>query len=125
MEEVDPSKRTNIYKADLASQGISKICGLCVNTKRSIRARYPNADTELGFGSLLKPSKWLPPTLPTKPGTQIDCVEPVRNSSDWFQRYTLCFGGPCKVSDPPAGYWCSTNTPKLFTVPSGITVKMI
>ena len=123
--DVDSSKKTNIYKADLSSQGIETIPGLRVNTKRAIRARYPNADPEFGFGSSLKPSKWLPPTLPTKPDSQIDPAQPIRNSSDWFQKYTLGVGGPCKDFDPPAGYWCSTNNARtpLFTVPSGMIAE--
>ena len=120
--DVDSSKKTNIYKADLSSQGITSVPGLRVNTKRAIRARYPNADPEIGFGSSLTPSSWLPPTLPTKPDSQIDPAEPIRNSSDWFKKYTLGVGGPCKVFDPPAGYWCSTNNARtpLFMVPSGM-----
>ena len=38
---VDPSRSSNIYKADISSHGIRKIPGLRVNTKRGIRARYP------------------------------------------------------------------------------------
>jgi hypothetical protein len=41
----------NIYKADLSSEGLESIWGLRINTKRGIRARYPNADPEFGFGS--------------------------------------------------------------------------
>lgn len=58
--DVDTSKQTNIYKADLSSQGIDTIPGLRINTKRAIRARYPNADPELGFGSGLKAESWVP-----------------------------------------------------------------
>ena len=49
--DVNPSKGVNIYKADISSHDVNVIPGLRVNNKRAIRARYPNADPELGFGS--------------------------------------------------------------------------
>ena len=107
---VDPSKNTNIYKADLSSEGMATIPGLRINTKRAIRARYPNADPELGFGSSLHPNKWLPSTLPTTPDTEVNPDEPLRNSSSSFTKYQLGIGGPCKNFDPPAGYWCGSRT---------------
>ena len=122
--DVDASKKTNIYKADLSSQGIDTVPGLRINTKRAIRARYPNADPELGFGSGLKAEKWVPPTLPTAPDTEINPDTPVRNSSSSFQKYQLGIGGPCKNFDPPAGYWCGSHTggggAATYKVPSGM-----
>ena len=122
--DVDASKKTNIYKADLSSQGIDTVSGLRINTKRAIRARYPNADPELGFGSSLKAEKWLPPTLPSTPDTEINPDTPVRNSSSSFQKYQLGIGGPCKNFDPPAGYWCGSKTggggAATYKVPSGM-----
>ena len=55
---------SNIYMADLSSTGITDVPGFRVNNMRSIRARYPNADPELGFGSTLKAQSWAKPTLP-------------------------------------------------------------
>ena len=122
--DVDSSKKTNIYKADLSSESIDTIPGLRVNMKRAIRARYPNADPELGFGSSLSADKWLPPTLPSQPDTEINPDTPMRNSSDSFQQYQLGIGGPCKNFEPPAGYWCGSKTSGggafTYRVPSGM-----
>ena len=123
---VDSSKKTNIYKADLSSDNIDTIPGFRVDMKRAIRARYPNADPELGFGSNLTASKWLPPTLATDPDTEVFPDIPLRKSSDnnYFQKYQLGIGGPCKYFDPPAGYWCGNNTEGggafTYKVPSGM-----
>ena len=121
---VDQSKQTNIYKADLSSEGIDTIPGLRVNTKRAIRARFPNADPELGYGSTLNANKWLPPTLPTAPDTEVNPDQPVRNSSGSFMKYQLGIGGPCKNFDPPAGYWCGSHTEgggaATYKIPSGM-----
>ena len=122
--DVDSSKKTNIYKADLSSENIATIPGLRVNMKRAIRARYPNADPELGFGSSLSADKWLPPTLPSQPDTEVNPDTPMRNSSDSFQQYQLGIGGPCKNFEPPAGYWCGSKTSGggafTYRVPSGM-----
>ena len=122
--DVDSSKKTNIYKADLSSENIDTIPGFRVNMKRAIRARYPNADPELGFGSSLKANKWLPPTLPSQPDKEVNPDTPLRNSSDSFQKYQLGIGGPCKYFDPPAGYWCGSGTSGggafTYKIPSGM-----
>ena len=122
--DVDSSKKTNIYKADLSSENLETIPGFRVDTKRAIRARYPNADPEFGFGSNLTASKWIPPTLPTEPDTEVYPDTPLRKSSDNFQKYQLGIGGSCKYFDPPAGYWCGNNTygggAFTYKVPSGM-----
>ena len=121
---VDSSKKTNIYKADLSSDKILTIPGFRVNTKRAIRARYPNADPELGFGSTLMAKKWLPVTLPTQPDIEIFLDSPVRKSSDSFQKYQLGISGPCLYFKPIAGYWCGNNTSgggaHTYKIPSGM-----
>ena len=125
--DVDSSKKTNIYKADLSAENIDSITGLRVDTKRAIRARYPNADPELGFGSTLKANKWHFSTLPSSPDQEIYPATPVRTSSDWFMRYQLGVGGPCKNFDPPAGYWCGNKTAGggavTYRVPSGMVAN--
>ena len=122
--DVDSSKKTNIYKADLSSESIDTIPGFRINMKRAIRARYPNADPELGFGSSLTANKWLPPTLPSQPDKEVNPDTPLRNSSDSFQKYQLGIGGPCKYFDPPAGYWCGSKTSGggafTYKIPSGM-----
>ena len=115
----------NIYIADL---DIDSIPGLRVNTKRAIRARYPNADPEIGFGSRLAATEWLKPTVPSKPDSEYYPETPLRNTTpNMFQRYYLGIGGPCEHFTPPAGYWCGTRGagggPKTYTIPSGIVVN--
>ena len=46
------------------------VAGLRENGNRMIRARYPNANPELGFGSTLTAAGWLPPTLPPGPDVE-------------------------------------------------------
>lgn len=123
--DVDPSKKTNIYKATFSKNvTFVSISGLRVNNKRTIRARYPNADPELGFGSNLIAEKWLPPTLPDKPDKEINPSQPFRNSSQSFTKFDLGIGGPCKNFNPPAGYWCATNIggggAHVYKIPSGM-----
>ena len=123
--DVDPSKKTNIYKATFSSNvTFASITGLRVNGKRAIRARYPNADPELGFGSTLTAEKWLHSMLPTKPDKEINPSKPYRNSSASFTKFDLGIGGPCKNFDPPAGYWCATNIggggAHVYKIPSGM-----
>lgn len=114
----------NIYVADLSDENISSIRGLRINGMRSIRARYPNADPEMGFGSTLNAKSWVPPTLPTKPDKEVNPDKPMRNSSNSFQKYQLGIGGPCKDFTPPAGYWCGSATSGggafTYRVPSGM-----
>ena len=116
----------NIYVADLAS--IAAVPGLRLNGHRAIRARYPNADPELGFGSEMKAAAWNAPVIPQKPDKDFQPEKPFRNTSNSFQYYTLGIGGPCKNFDPPAGYWCSSNVEgggaNTYTIPSGMVANL-
>ena len=117
----------NIYMADLSSMSIPEITGLRVNGMRAIRARFPNADPELGFGSNLHADSWLKPTLPTTPDREVNPDTPLRTSSSSFQKYQLGVGGPCKDFTPPAGYWCGDKTSGggafTYRVPSGMVAS--
>ena len=121
---VSTSGGKNIYMADISSEGLREILGLRVNGKRGIRARYPNADPELGFGSEVRANSWLKPTLPTQPVKEINPSEPYRGSGGMFQMYQLGIGGPCENFYPPAGYWCGSKTEGggafTYTIPSGM-----
>ena len=122
---VSTSGGKNIYVTDLSKEKFDEILGLRINGKRSIRARYPNADPELqGFGSRLKAKSWLKPTLPSLPDKEINPDKPYRFTGGMFKKYTLGIGGPCKNFDPPAGYWCSGKTEGggafTYRVPSGM-----
>ena len=113
----------NIYVAQLSN--IDAVPGFRVNGMRAIRARYPNADPEMGFGSELKAKSWVAPTLPSKPDKEVNPDMPLRNTTPhMFQKYQLGIGGPCKDFDPPAGYWCGSGTQGggafTYKVPSGM-----
>lgn len=114
----------NIYVADLSQEDLDSILGLRVNSMRAIRARYPNANPEFGFGSSLKAKSWIPSTLPSEPDMEVNPDTPFRNSSDSFQKYQLGIGGPCKFFSPPAGYWCGNHSggggAAIYQVPSGM-----
>ena len=120
--DVNPSKGTNIYKTNVSA--VKEVPGLRINNKRGIRARYPNADPELGFGSKLLADKWLPPATPPQPDTEVNPDQPFRNSSVSFKKYQLGIGGTCNDFDPPAGYWCGNRTEgggaETYRIPSGM-----
>ena len=78
--------------------------GLRVNGMRAIRARYQNANPEMGFGSELKTS-WGSPMVSNQPDKEINPKTPVRDTADSFKLYNLGIGGPCKYFMDPAGYW--------------------
>eukprot|EP01116_Phalansterium_solitarium_P023012 TRINITY_DN785_c0_g1_i1.p1 TRINITY_DN785_c0_g1~~TRINITY_DN785_c0_g1_i1.p1 ORF type:complete len:881 (-),score=338.00 TRINITY_DN785_c0_g1_i1:265-2871(-) len=103
-----------VYVADVSSYNLETIKGLRVNGLRGIRARYPNADPELGFGSSLEATSWTAPNGPFNPDQVFRPPVPFRNSSASFEYYNLGVGGPwCSgplAFDPPAGYWCSNMT---------------
>eukprot|EP00005_Dracoamoeba_jomungandri_P000463 CAMPEP_0174252392 /NCGR_PEP_ID=MMETSP0439-20130205/1880_1 /TAXON_ID=0 /ORGANISM="Stereomyxa ramosa, Strain Chinc5" /LENGTH=754 /DNA_ID=CAMNT_0015332915 /DNA_START=107 /DNA_END=2368 /DNA_ORIENTATION=+ len=112
----------NIYVANLT--GVGSVTGLRVNGERMIRARYPNANPEFGFGSNLMASSWLSPTTPTNPDTEVYPDTPFRNTSASFQKYQLGVGGPCQHFTPQGGYWCGNMTEGgghfTYRVPSGM-----
>ena len=125
------SNNLNIYQTpiDLTKNNISMdgITGLRVNGSRAIRARYPNANPEQGFGSSLKAQKWVPPVSTSpKPEIVVKPDEPFRNitANNYFQHYNLGIGGVCDNFVPPAGYWCSTSTqgggPATYRIPTGL-----
>ncbi|XP_065183777.1 uncharacterized protein LOC135814571 [Sycon ciliatum] len=116
----------NVYVADLSALKLDEVLGMRVNGMRAIRARYPNADPEMGFGSSLKAKHWLPPIHPPKPDKDIFPAEPLRNTTPrMFQRYVLGIGGSCDGFTPPAGYWCSSNTAGGGGVTYRITSGMV
>lgn len=63
--------KKNIYVADLTGQGVTSIPGLRQDGQRAIRARFPNANPELGFGSSLNANGWVPTQLPRQPDVEI------------------------------------------------------
>ena len=116
----------NVYVADLMDMKLENVPGLRLNGKRSIRARYPNADPEMGFGSDLKAKSWTPPLHSPAPDKNINPPEPLRNTTPhMFQRYALGIGGSCSQFVPPAGYWCSSSTAGGGGVTYRITSGMV
>ena len=101
--------KKNVYSADLSKYGIRSLPGLRINGQRAIRARFPNADPELGFGSDLRPTEWLKPTTPPHADRTIAGDTPFRNTSSSFQRFSIGIGGACNMYDPPSSYWCGPD----------------
>ncbi len=65
----------NVYVADLSPwipRG-GNVYGVRENGNRLIRARYPNANPELGFGSTLQALSWVPSVLPKNPDIEVWC----------------------------------------------------
>jgi hypothetical protein len=63
----------NVYVADLSSwvPAGANVYGLRENGNRMIRARYPNANPEFGFGSTLHAVSWVPSVLPKNPDIEV------------------------------------------------------
>lgn len=102
----------NVWQARIATPPPAGFPGLRWNGTRLVRARFPNADPELGFGSSLEPTAWIPPAPQPTPTVW---TPPVPNRTDTnngygIQFYTLGIGGGCAAYDPPAGFWCSNAT---------------
>ena len=94
----------SIFKAHLGAEYDSwlaqhQLLGLRVDGGRAIRARYPDADPEQGFGPGLLPNSALPIDNSTEtPLTDIYPALPDRNASGavaTFARFNLGIGGPC------------------------------
>ena len=113
----------NVWSADLSSlPGLPQdgsVHGLRgVDGARLIRARYPNADPEQGFGSGLRASSWTAPqaTQHIQPTHQYRPAQPYRNSSYSFEYYQGGWGGICAVpgfgffETPGSMYWCGNQT---------------
>ena len=99
----------NVWRAAV---NLRSVPALRANGARLIRARFPNADPELGFGSSLVPTAWLPPTPLPLPAiwTERSINRTDMNNGPSIQFYTLGVGGGCAAYDPPAGFWCSNET---------------
>lgn len=120
----------NVWTAPLPATSVPLgVPGLRANGTRLIRARFPNADPELGFGSGLFPTAWLPPVPQPTPvvWTETAINRTDMNNGPGVQYYTLGIGGGCAAYDPPAGFWCSNATTRFdgFSAeprwPSGLT----
>jgi hypothetical protein len=92
-----PQATPNVYTADLSSFGLTSVAGLRANGARMIRARYPNANPEGGFGSNLLATSWVPTNVPIQPAIQYEPATPYRNISYSFNQYQAGYGGICGV----------------------------
>eukprot|EP01060_Flectonema_neradi_P036466 TRINITY_DN7008_c5_g2_i1.p1 TRINITY_DN7008_c5_g2~~TRINITY_DN7008_c5_g2_i1.p1 ORF type:complete len:938 (+),score=167.75 TRINITY_DN7008_c5_g2_i1:72-2885(+) len=135
--------KSNRWSIDLSDQPLVKnLLGLRLNTKRAIRAKYPNGDPEQsgvyyqpsqdytkGWASLAQKTKWVEPIKPKKNATRI-----VITAEDWpgvewpmeqeggstwtgegqWGEYHVGLGGYCDSQglDPPFGYWCTLDAPR-------------
>jgi hypothetical protein len=107
----------NVWVADLSALSLAAVVGLRdAAGKRLVRARYPNADPELGFGSSLSATSWTRTSVPVQPGVQFRPPTPERNSSYSFIHYQGGYGGICAVpgfgftESPGSMYWCGNQT---------------
>ena len=102
-------KKLVIYAANLRSQDPSTFNTLFINSRRAIRARYPDGNPEtMGLytnptGYVSQAKSWLPPDK--KPAaTEIHIQSPTRNGT-YFPEFQIGIGGPVAVFDPPESYW--------------------
>ena len=116
----EPASTPNVWAADLSSLGVAAVAGLRdysqgVGGRRMIRARYPNGDPEVGFGSSLRATSWTAPRGALQPAVEFRPAAPLRNSSDQFRVYQAGIGGVCDATfaggaklgfTPPISYWC-------------------
>ena len=107
-------KKLEIYASDLSSQNPNKFTTLFINGRRSIRARYPDANPEtMGLyttptGYVSKAEGWLPPQK-TPAAEEIHIQSPARNGTH-FPEFQIGMGGPVEVFQPPESYW-GTKSP--------------
>ena len=107
-------KKLVIYAADLRNQDPSTFNTLFINSRRAIRARYPDGNPEtMGLhtnptGYVPRAKSWLPPEK--KPAaSEIHIQSPARNGTH-FPEFQVGIGGPVAVFDPPESYW-GTKSP--------------
>ena len=120
----------NVWKTHLNKSFPNGFSALRAGKSRLIRARFPNANPELSFGSNLRPLKWIPPIRSETPRvwTNHSVNRTDMNNGPGIQFYTLGIGGGCASYDPPAGFWCSNETVRFYGFdaeprwPSGLTV---
>lgn len=109
----------NVWVADVSSLSATLpiISGLRnPDGTRAWRARYPNANPELGFGPTLRADSWIKTSVPIAPAVQFEPIYPNRTSSYSFIHYQGGIGGICTV--PGFGftesfgsqYWCGSKT---------------
>eukprot|EP01084_Bolivina_argentea_P066964 122061_1 len=117
----------SIYACHVTAD-IDDILGLRVNGTRAIRARYPNGNPEIfpcGFCSSLKAKSWVAPTCKAEPTTEYYPDQPLRTTSQSFQKYQMGVGGCCDGFTPNGGYWCGNHTSGggafTYRIPSGLT----
>eukprot|EP00928_Gymnodinium_smaydae_P031890 TRINITY_DN23259_c0_g1_i1.p1 TRINITY_DN23259_c0_g1~~TRINITY_DN23259_c0_g1_i1.p1 ORF type:complete len:828 (+),score=100.29 TRINITY_DN23259_c0_g1_i1:55-2538(+) len=106
----------DVYVADIPSE-VGDIYGLRVDGRRSIRARYPNADPSTTLnpqGWIASDTKWLSPLVTHESNPPVEYVvdDPkwTRHDSAGNElKYQGGIGGSCQHFEPPFGYWCSSH----------------
>jgi hypothetical protein len=82
----------NLWVADVSS--LADVLPIIVGLRnpdgsRMIRARYPNANPELGFGPPLRADSWVAPTVPIQPAVEVRPAFPNRTDSYSFIYYQV------------------------------------
>ena len=110
---VDTSDGRNVWTTrSLRGSNVTDVPGLRSNGSRLIRARYPNADPELGFGPTFSPAAWLPPAW-AGPADTFNPPEPRRNDSVEGSYYELGVGGGCDAYVGGSGFFCGNATQRF------------
>ena len=114
-----------IFVTDLSQQSPIPFTQLFINSRRSVRARYPNGNPET-MGAHTNPSGYYPKadkwySRTPVPGNLMQVNDPSRNGTH-FPDFTIGVGGSVSVFDPPESYWgvASPIGGKTYTVPIGM-----
>ena len=125
---------SNVWAANLSAVDLrgGYVAGLRAgpSLRRLIRARYPNADPEFGFGPFLQSKSWTPPPAHAlHPDIDYNPSVPNRTGqSRNFGTYKEGIGGGCAELlgglAPPTGYWCSNTSEQtgMWRTPIGVDV---
>lgn len=128
--------RANVWRADLSGVDLrgGGVAGVRAGPalRRMVRARFPNADPELGFGPSVYADSWVPPPADAlRPEIDWNPPWPAPNRSGEsrnFGFYKEGLGGGCATLlgglNPPTGYWCSNTSEQtgMWRTPLGMAV---
>ncbi|XP_065906254.1 uncharacterized protein [Dysidea avara] len=122
------SQKIHIVVADLSDQSPNNFTSLFINSRRAVRARYPDGNPETSglhtnpTGYVPAAERWLPPAT-KEPGEEIFIRSPNRTGS-YFPFFQIGKGGSVSVFNPPQSYWGTANPSGgggfTYRVPTGL-----